>query len=109
MKIKGDFKMTPVFYRGSAPAINDLLAGSIDMVPDYLLANKQIRKAEQAVVRFWRVIDRLSTDPESDLTRLTTVARGSVAAQWARNINQYRFDQVKAKGRVAVRDVTVQG
>jgi tripartite-type tricarboxylate transporter receptor subunit TctC len=40
MKIKGDFKMTPVFYRGSAPAINDLLAGSIDMVPDYLLANK---------------------------------------------------------------------
>ena len=40
MKLKGDFKMTPVFYRGSAPAINDLLAGSIDMVPDYLLANK---------------------------------------------------------------------
>ena len=27
-------------YRGSAPAINDLLAGNIDMVPDYLLANK---------------------------------------------------------------------
>src|SRR5262249_10781528 len=26
--------------RGSAPAINDLLAGTIDMVPDYLLANK---------------------------------------------------------------------
>src|SRR5262249_24180217 len=40
MKIKGGFKMTPVFYRGSAPAINDLLAGNIDMVPDYLLANK---------------------------------------------------------------------
>ena len=55
-----------------------------------------LRKAEHAVVRFWRVIDRLSADPESDLTRLTTVARGSVAAQWARNINQYRFDQVKS-------------
>jgi len=40
MKLKADIKMTPVFYRGSAPAINDLLAGSIDMVPDYLLANK---------------------------------------------------------------------
>ena len=40
MKIKGGFNMTPVFYRGSAPAINDLLGGSIDMVPDYLLANK---------------------------------------------------------------------
>jgi tripartite-type tricarboxylate transporter receptor subunit TctC len=41
MEIKGGYKMTPVFYRGSAPAINDLLAGNIDMVPDYLLANKQ--------------------------------------------------------------------
>ena len=40
MELKGDFKMTAVFYRGSAPAINDLLAGTIDMVPDYLLANK---------------------------------------------------------------------
>src|SRR4029079_2403350 len=40
MMIKGGFKMTNVPYRGSAPAINDLLAGNIDMVPDYLLANK---------------------------------------------------------------------
>jgi len=40
MELKGNYKMTPVFYRGSAPAINDLLAGTIDMVPDYLLANK---------------------------------------------------------------------
>jgi hypothetical protein len=64
-----------------------------------------LRKAERAVVRFWRLIDRLSADPNSDLTSLTTVSRGSVAAQWARNINQYRFDEVKAEGRVAVRDV----
>ena len=40
------------------------------------------------------------------LTELTTVSRGSVAAQWARNLNQYRYDQVTAKGRVAVRDVS---
>ena len=40
MELKGGYKMTPVFYRGSAPAINDLLAGTIDMVPDYVLANK---------------------------------------------------------------------
>jgi tripartite-type tricarboxylate transporter receptor subunit TctC len=39
--LKGNFRMTEVPYRGSAPAINDLLAGNIDMVPDYLLANKQ--------------------------------------------------------------------
>lgn len=41
MMLKGDFQMTEIPYRGSAPAINDLLAGNIDIVPDYLLANKQ--------------------------------------------------------------------
>jgi len=41
MMLKGGFRMTEIPYRGSAPAINDLLAGNIDMVPDYLLANKQ--------------------------------------------------------------------
>jgi hypothetical protein len=68
----------------------------------------KLHKAERAVVRFWRVIDGLSADPHSDLTELTTVSRGSVAAQWARNINQYRFDGVKAEGRVAVRDVVAK-
>jgi tripartite-type tricarboxylate transporter receptor subunit TctC len=40
LMLKGGFKMTEVPYRGSAPAINDLLGGNIDIVPDYLLANK---------------------------------------------------------------------
>jgi tripartite-type tricarboxylate transporter receptor subunit TctC len=41
LMLKGDFKMTEIPYRGSAPAINDLLAGNIDLMSDYLLANKQ--------------------------------------------------------------------
>jgi len=40
LMLKGKFRMTEIPYRGSAPAINDLLAGNIDVVPDYLLANK---------------------------------------------------------------------
>ncbi|MFL6800119.1 MAG: Bug family tripartite tricarboxylate transporter substrate binding protein [Xanthobacteraceae bacterium] len=40
LMLKGGFRMTEVPYRGSAPAINDLLAGTIDLVPDYLIANK---------------------------------------------------------------------
>jgi tripartite-type tricarboxylate transporter receptor subunit TctC len=40
LMLKGNFRMTEIPYRGSAPAINDLIAGNIDMVPDYLLANK---------------------------------------------------------------------
>ena len=39
--LRGKFRMTEIPYRGSAPAINDLLGGNIDLVPDYLLANKQ--------------------------------------------------------------------
>jgi tripartite-type tricarboxylate transporter receptor subunit TctC len=41
MMLKGGFRMTEIPYRGSAPAINDLLGGTIDIIPDYLLANKQ--------------------------------------------------------------------
>jgi tripartite-type tricarboxylate transporter receptor subunit TctC len=41
LMLEGKFKMTEIPYRGSAPAINDLLTGNIDLVPDYLLANKQ--------------------------------------------------------------------
>jgi tripartite-type tricarboxylate transporter receptor subunit TctC len=41
LMLKGNFKMTEIPYRGSAPAINDLLAGQIDILPDYLLVNKQ--------------------------------------------------------------------
>jgi tripartite-type tricarboxylate transporter receptor subunit TctC len=40
LMLKGGFRMTEIPYRGSAPAINGLLAGDIDIVPDYLLANK---------------------------------------------------------------------
>jgi tripartite-type tricarboxylate transporter receptor subunit TctC len=40
LMLKGEFRMTEIPYRGSAPAINDLLAGNIAIVPDYLLANK---------------------------------------------------------------------
>src|SRR4051794_845962 len=41
LQLKGGFHMTEIPYRGSAPAINDLVAANIDIVPDYLLANKQ--------------------------------------------------------------------
>jgi hypothetical protein len=58
-----------------------------------------LRKAERAVHRFWRVIDRVSADPDSNLTELTTVSRGSVAAQWAKNINQDRYDRVRSSGK----------
>jgi tripartite-type tricarboxylate transporter receptor subunit TctC len=41
MEMKGHFTLSQIPYRGSAPGINDLLAGNIDAMADYLLANKQ--------------------------------------------------------------------
>lgn len=41
LMLKGGFRMTQIPYRGSAPAINDLLGGNIDVMSDYMLANKQ--------------------------------------------------------------------
>ena len=38
--------------------------------------------ARAAVVRFWKVLDRLSADPKSSLTDIFTVARGVVADQY---------------------------
>jgi ribosomal protein L24 len=69
---------------------------------------QNLREAEAAVSRFWSVIDGLSADPDSDLTELTTVSRGSVAAQWARNINQDRYDRVRSTGNVVVRNATAK-
>jgi tripartite-type tricarboxylate transporter receptor subunit TctC len=41
LMLKGKFRMTEIPYRGSAPAIKDMLAGRIDVLPDYMLVNKQ--------------------------------------------------------------------
>ena len=60
--------------------------------------------AQAAVVRFWKVLDRLSADPKSDLTEIFTVARGEVADQYIQNITQYRADRVRQVGSVAVED-----
>ena len=91
--------VTPV---ASSPA----LSGTASPTPS---ADEQnLREGELAVSRFWSVIDGLSGDPDSELTELTTVSRGSVAAQWARNINQDRYDRVRSTGNVVVRNATVK-
>lgn len=41
LNILAGISMVHVPYRGSAPAMNDLLAGQIDILPDYMLAGMQ--------------------------------------------------------------------
>ncbi len=48
--------------------------------------------AVDAVVRFQEVLDRLSADPESDLTELNLVASGQSLLQWQSILMQYRAE-----------------
>ena len=64
--------------------------------------------AQAAVVRFWKVLDRLSADPTSDLTDIFTVARGEVADQYIQNITEYRADRVRQVGSVEVENLSVE-
>lgn len=60
------------------------------------------------MVRFWKMLDRLSADPQSSLTDIFTVARGEVADQYIQNITQYRADRVHQVGSVIVDDLSAR-
>jgi tripartite-type tricarboxylate transporter receptor subunit TctC len=80
MMLKGGFRMAEVPYRGSAPAINDLLTGNIEMVPDYLLANKQ--NIDAGRLKFLAVGSR---ERLKDYPRVATIAEtlpGVYADTW---------------------------
>jgi tripartite-type tricarboxylate transporter receptor subunit TctC len=80
LMLKGRFRMSEVPYRGSAPAINDLLAGSIEVVPDYLLANKQ--SIDSGRLKFLAVGSR---ERLKDYPRVATIAEtlpGVYADTW---------------------------
>jgi len=80
LMLKGGFRMSEVPYRGSAPAINDLLAGNIDLVPDYLLANKQ--SIDTGRLKFLAVGSR---ERLKDYPRVATIAEtlpGVYANTW---------------------------
>jgi tripartite-type tricarboxylate transporter receptor subunit TctC len=80
LMLKGKFRMTEIPYRGSAPAINDLLAGNIDLVPDYLLANKSNIDAGKL-----KLLATGSRERLKDYPRVATVAEtlpGVYADTW---------------------------
>jgi tripartite-type tricarboxylate transporter receptor subunit TctC len=80
LMLKGDFRMTEIPYRGSAPAINDLLAGNIDIVPDYLLANKQSIDAGRLKMLATGSHERLRDYP--DVATLAETLQGVYADTW---------------------------
>jgi tripartite-type tricarboxylate transporter receptor subunit TctC len=80
LMLKGNFRMTEIPYRGSAPAINDLLAGNIDIVPDYLLANKQNIDAGKLKILATGGLERLKDYP--NVATLAETLPGVYADTW---------------------------
>ena len=80
LMLKGNFRMTEIPYRGSAPAINDLLAGNIDIVPDYLLANKQNIDAGKLKILATGGRERLKDYP--NVATLAEMLPGVYAGTW---------------------------
>ncbi len=78
--MKGNIQMAEIPYRGSAPAINDMLAGNIDVMADYLLANKQ--NIDSGKLKFLAVG---SAERLKDYPNVATIAEtfpGVIADTW---------------------------
>ena len=80
LMLKGNFRMTEIPYRGSAPAINDLLAGNIDIVPDYLLANKQ--NIDAGKLKFLAAGSRERLKDYPNVATLAETLQGVYADTW---------------------------
>jgi hypothetical protein len=64
--------------------------------------------AEAAVVKFWRVVDELSADPNTSLNKLANVARGSSIATWRQMLADDRARQHRQVGTVVVASVAAK-
>jgi tripartite-type tricarboxylate transporter receptor subunit TctC len=77
---KGDFRMTEIPYRGSAPAINDMLAGNIDVMSDFLLAIKQ--NIDTGKLKFLAVGSRERLKDYSNVATIAETWPGVYADTW---------------------------
>jgi len=80
MMLKAGFKMTAVPYRGSAPGIKDLLGGTIDMMPDYLLANKG--NIDGGKLKFIAVASRERLKDYPNVATIAETLPGVVSITW---------------------------
>jgi tripartite-type tricarboxylate transporter receptor subunit TctC len=74
-------KLTHVPYKGTAPAINDLLAGNVDLMFNELATSLQLHKAGQARILAVTVKDRVPSLP--DIPTLDEVGiHGCISDTW---------------------------
>ena len=57
---------------------------------------KDLRSAEEAITEYWKVIDKVASNPNQSLNILATVARSQALAQWQTTLAGYRVQVVDA-------------
>ena len=65
----------------------------------------EAKAAEAAVVKFWRVVDELSADPNTSLDKLATVSRGTSIDTWAQLLTDSRARQYRSIGATTIASV----
>lgn len=68
----------------------------------------EAKAAEAAVVKFWRVVDELSSDPNTSLNKLATVSRGTSIDTWAQMLTNRRGKQYRQVGDVVIASVAAK-
>ena len=71
-------------------------------------AQQDAKDAEQAIPRFWAVVDALSSDPSVSLDKLALVSREPTITTWRQLLTSHRVKQVKQIGHTTVASVSAK-
>lgn len=93
---------------GTAPSSSSATAAtSSTPTPTKTLTPEEqdLQDAGDAVTQYWRVIDKVASDPTVSLNILATVARSQALEQWQTTLAEFRTKQWKQAGASAVSDL----
>lgn len=85
-----------------SPSATSSITPSSSATPSPSQAEKDLAGAEEAVTRFWAVLDEVATSPEKDQNVLATVARAQALAQWQKLVADDRAAGLTQTGRSEV-------
>lgn len=69
-------------------------------------ATQRAKAAEAAVPAFWRELNRITNDPNTQISGLTKVSRGAVYAQWMQSVMTFRAKRLVGTGLTEVSGLT---
>lgn len=81
-----------------SPSVTPTPTMTTATTPTLSPAEQQLIHAQQAVVKLWAVVDRLTNDPSASLQDLDTVASGEALDFFRKNLTGYRLEKLTGSG-----------